>query len=328
MKKTWATGWRWLDPRTGLAGWVGLPRPCSSPLDDGPKTSVGKVTEIATQYPDLPFAYFDSVILPRHDLRKLAKLGPVASQQKNMILTKGALHGVSKSSLQIPNTSTTAIPPAMLHRLSKGIGSREVFALFIGHPTSQCPWSLHDAEILAKEMLSLSKVWGHYLLVEFSQKTPALWKKGILKTLASEPTIQKRVWAWDGQGNDPHMEILSLADRFVITADDPITVSEALTTEKPVYVHAPERCVNGPLKDFHRILRTSGHTRRFRLVHALDRESVSDPYAGIGTWPAWAPFLPSGQGSEVSMVATRIHQMQADRQMEHKRRIREAKSTS
>ncbi|KAI9227941.1 MAG: mitochondrial fission ELM1-domain-containing protein [Piptocephalis tieghemiana] len=259
---------------------------------------------VATQYPDLPFAYFNSVILPHHDLRKLAKLGPTASQQKNMILTKGVLHGVSKGSLQRPSQSSTAIPPALLHRLSQNSrkGSEETFGFFIGHPTPSCRWSTKDAELLASEMLRLSKEWGHRLLVEFSDKTPALWKKGILKVLSSDPGIQKNIWVWDGRGKDPHLEILSLADRFVVTADDPTTLSEALTMAKPTYIFAPERCSNGPIKDFHRFLRASGNARRFRLVNALDRESVTDPYAGIGTWPAWSPFLPlSNKNPELLM---------------------------
>lgn len=102
------------------------------------------VITVATQYPDLPFAYFNSVILPHHDLRKLgrlshggweewkplnlrippliplitAKLGPTASQQKNMILTKvgeGAAQGKAEMGMiYLARISLLILPDPML----------------------------------------------------------------------------------------------------------------------------------------------------------------------------------------------------------------------
>ena len=69
---------------------------------------------------------------------------------------------------------------------------------------------------------------------------------------------------WDGQGENPYLGFLALADAFVVTEDSVSMISEAASTGKPVYVAALE-----------------GGGRRFRLFHHNFRAAgITRPFDG------------------------------------------------
>ena len=64
-----------------------------------------------------------------------------------------------------------------------------------------------------------------------SRRTGAEVEAELRKALADTPS-----YIWDGQGENPYLAVLALADSLITTADSVNMVSEACFTGKPVHV--------------------------------------------------------------------------------------------
>tara|TARA_Y100001968_G_scaffold248872_1_gene233470 strand:- start:1733 stop:2197 length:465 start_codon:yes stop_codon:yes gene_type:complete len=102
-------------------------------------------------------------------------------------------------------------------------------------------------------------------------------------------------WIWNGEGENPYLGLLALADAIVVTADSVSMISEACSTGKPVYIAALE---GGSVKlnRFHRHLSDRGMTRVFDGTlrswtydplrdTELVAEEVADRYATFASTP-------------------------------------------
>jgi len=72
------------------------------------------------------------------------------------------------------------------------------------------------------------------ILITPSRRTPAKLSAAVKSALKEYNT-----WFWNGEGDNPYLEILSHCDRLIITGDSHNMVSEALAAGTPVHVFRP-----------------------------------------------------------------------------------------
>lgn len=106
------------------------------------------------------------------------------------------------------------------------------FAIILGGNSGAVKWSKASAEEFADH---LKKIPSHFsVLVTPSRRTPDLLLEAVRSAISSHQN-----WIWDGEGENPYLQMLAIADQFIVTGDSHNMVSECLTSGSPVYVFRP-----------------------------------------------------------------------------------------
>ncbi|CAH9071623.1 unnamed protein product [Cuscuta epithymum] len=216
---------------------------------------------VQIQHPRSHLNWFDVVITPRHDYYPLTPDGqkqipklirrwitPQNPPEKHVVLTIGALHQIDCSSLQ---------SAASAWHEEIGLLPKPLLVVNIGGPTSHCKYGEDLANELTSSLQNVIPTCGS-VRISFSRRTPKMVADLVVLKLGNHP----KVYIWNGEGPNPHMGHLALADAFVITADSISMLSEACSTGKPVYVIGAERC-RWKFTDFHKSLRERCMVRPF-----------------------------------------------------------------
>jgi mitochondrial fission protein ELM1 len=104
--------------------------------------------------------------------------------------------------------------------------------VLIGGNSRHYTFRTGDAERLARELLTFAAMHRAGLAVSVSPRTGPAAIDVLRHRLDGRP----RVNFWDGNGENPYLGYLGLADAIVVTADSVSMISEACSTGKPVYV--------------------------------------------------------------------------------------------
>ena len=233
----WLPASLWLRPLDAVTSspalappWPDLVISCgriAAPVALAIKVASGGKTRVAhIQNPQMRLDRFDIVIAPRHD----GIAGP------NVVVTVGAIHPVTKASLA---------QAARNWRSAFASLPRPLIGVLIGGSNGR--YRLDEAETvkLANTLASLAQQNHAGVAVTPSRRTGAANEAILRARLSGTPAF-----LWDGQGENPYLGILALADMLVVTEDSVSMTSEALATGKPVYV-----------------ARLPGHSRRQRRFH-------------------------------------------------------------
>lgn len=209
------------------------------------RASGGRSFAIQVQDPKVPLERFDLVIAPRHDGLE----GP------NVISTLGSLHGLTDAKL-------TEAAESFEPRIA-GLPHPRV-AVMLGGDSRVHRMTRRSAESLAAGLAAVARDQGAGLMVTPSRRTGAETQTIVREALAGLPAD-----IWDGNGANPYLGFLALADAFVVTADSVNMVCEAAYTGKPIH-----------------IAEVSGGTAKFRRFHAAMRDAgITRPFAGrLESW--------------------------------------------
>jgi uncharacterized protein len=176
------------------------------------RVSSGKTYTIHIQDPRVAPSLFDALVVPDHD----------PSRGENVITTTGSLNRISDSILAreaLAFTNQIGPLPAPL------------VAVNLGGDTQQYKVDEKMAARISQSLLELLNTTGCGLMISTSRRTgPAL-------LAALEPLAERAdTVIWTGDGPNPYLGFLGLADAIVVTADSINMVSEACSTGKPVYI--------------------------------------------------------------------------------------------
>ena len=254
--------WRWLAPRlipNPLAAigperdsleppWPDLlissGRQAIAPAMAIREASAGGTFTVHIQNPIVDPARFDLVVAPRHD----------RLEAPNVIVTTGGLNRVTEGRL----AAAAARYGPRFEALP-----RPLVAVILGGSNKVYRFTRETARHLGERLARLSQSEGVGLLVTASRRTDPRIVTVLRAALNGCPAE-----IWDGEGENPYLGYLALADAFVVTGDSVNMVCEAATTGKPVYVVALK---GGSAKftRFHQALRDAGVTRPFegKLEH-------------------------------------------------------------
>ncbi|PHU06406.1 Mitochondrial fission protein ELM1 [Capsicum chinense] len=230
------------------------------------------VFTVQIQHPRSRLDRFDLVITPRHDYYPLTSEGqkqipwllrrwitPRTSPERHVVLTVGALHQADSNALKDAaytwHDELVTLP-------------RPLLVVNVGGPTGHCRYGTDLALELTALLLNIVPTCGS-IRVSFSRRTPCKVSDIIREELGNHPKVR----IWNGEGPNPHMGHLALADAFVVTADSVSMLSEACSTGKPVYVIGAERCT-WKFRDFHRSLKNRGVVRPF-----TGKEDISESWS-------------------------------------------------
>lgn len=217
---------------------IGTGRPTTAVLAAIRKASGGKTFTVKIQDPKMVHQAFDLIVTPRHDRCE----GP------NVLHTQGGLHTITPQRLA---DAAQKFAPLLAHL------PRPLIAVMVGGSNKCYTVDVAVAHALADQLIAVAKHYGAGIAVTPSRRTGAEVEAVIRRRLAEIPSL-----VWDGEGDNPYLGFLALADYIVVTADSVNMVSEACFTGKPVYV-AELADGSEKFRRFHKSMRDAGRTRPF-----------------------------------------------------------------
>ena len=171
----------------------------------------GGLTLVHVQDPRTDPRGFDLVVAMPHD----AVTGP------NVLKVETALHDIRPERLA---AAAQAWAPRLAHLPRPYVG------LILGGSTARWEFDLAHGRRLWAGLERLRGELGGALLIVPSRRTPA----PVLQYLQAMTRARRDTWIWSGEGDNPYLAVLALADRLVVTTDSISMLSEALATGHPV----------------------------------------------------------------------------------------------
>lgn len=194
---------------------------------------------VHVQHPRVSPAQFDLVVAPAHD----GLSGP------NVLQITGSLHGVTDAKLE---AAARRFAPA--YRQVR----RPLVAVLIGGSNSV--YTLTDATVerLIEDLKRMADAHGAGLVVTLSRRTGPAAEKRLRDALAG---VAAEIWS--GEGENPYLGYLALADAAVVTCDSVNMISEACATGKPVHIAELPGGGDSKFAAFHAALISAGIARPF-----------------------------------------------------------------
>lgn len=193
---------------------------------------------VQIQNPHYATSAFDLVVTPAHDQLR----------GDNVITTNGALHGVTRIKL---DKAADEFSGALAHL------PRPIIAVLVGGANKV--YRMTPALIMdfCASLRTLAKSSECSFAVTPSRRTGAENTAALHRGLADTPHL-----IWDGEGPNPYLGFLGLADAIIVTSDSVNMISEACAAGKPVYVYD---LPGGSQKfeAFHQTMRDRGAVRAF-----------------------------------------------------------------
>jgi mitochondrial fission protein ELM1 len=208
------------------------------------KASGGRTFTVILKDPRTGPSAADLIWVPEYDRLR----GP------NVVVTLTSPHAVTPDALAAARAHPDPrLAPLRLPRV----------AVVVGGNSRHYRFTAPDVRRLADDLTQLGQS-GASLMITASRRTPPELG-GELKRLG-----QAHGFFWDGEGQNPYVAMLALADAVVVTADSANMVSEAAATGAPLFVFEPD----GP------------RTKLSALIDGLKRHGAVKPFAGrLEAWP-------------------------------------------
>ncbi len=202
------------------------------------RASAGQAFAVHIQAPPVDYRRFDLVVVPKHD----------SLEGEGVFTTMAAIHRVT------PEGLTQAAQRFAADYVDL---PRPLVAVLIGGSNRRHRLTPTLAVRLGDDLARLCREQGAGLLITPSRRTGAENLAALRAPLSDLP-----VKIWEGEGENPYLGYLALADAIVVTSDSVSMASEACSTGKPVYV-IPLEGRSRRLEAFHESLRLAGMTRPF-----------------------------------------------------------------
>lgn len=179
------------------------------------RASGGRVRTVHIQDPKVAARHFDIVVVPAHDRLR----GP------NVLVSRGALHHV-----------TPALLAAARERFAGRLQAlpRPRIAALVGGPNRYFGMPADWLGRLAQELADTAAGLGGSLMLSISRRTPPDAAARLRQRVAAVPHD-----LWLGEGENPYLAYLAMADAILVTGDSASMVSEACATGAPVFVAPP-----------------------------------------------------------------------------------------
>jgi hypothetical protein len=177
------------------------------------RASENKTLTVHIQDPLIGPKHFDLVIVPEHDQLR----------GNNVFVTQGAIHHINAEKL---------IKAAGHFRSLLGSLPYPLISVLVGGKNRHQSFSSACAHDFSNKILMAATNTGGGLAISFSRRTGEDNEDILRKKLAGV-----HAYIWNGQGENPYLGLLALADVIVVTSDSISMISEACSTGKPVYIY-------------------------------------------------------------------------------------------
>ena len=176
------------------------------------RLSGGKTHTIHIQDPRVSPSLFDTLLVPEHDPTR----GP------NVITTTGSLNRINDALLE---REARKLRDQIAHLPGPKV------AVNLGGDTRQYTVDETIAKRVAESLRGLLDSQGCGLMITTSRRTSAQMTVALAPLTHRSDTV-----VWTGDGPNPYLGFLGLADAIIVTSDSINMVSEACSTGKPVYI--------------------------------------------------------------------------------------------
>jgi mitochondrial fission protein ELM1 len=177
------------------------------------KASGGRTVTVHVQDPLTRPSAFDLIVAMAHD--------PVSGP--NVLKAPTALHDVTAEKL-------AAAAQAWRGRLA--VAGQPLVGVVLGGATRRQAFTPLHMQGLIAGLTRLQREAGARLAITPSRRTP----DEVRALLATRFGGDADAWLWEGEGDNPYLGILGLADRLVVTSDSVSMISEALATSAAVEI--------------------------------------------------------------------------------------------
>ncbi|CAH1656627.1 conserved hypothetical protein [Hyphomicrobiales bacterium] len=213
------------------------------------RASRGRTFTVILKDPRTGAGAADLIWVPAHDRLR----GP------NVIATLTSPHRITAERL----AAARSAPPSFLADLPKPRA-----AIVVGGDSRHHRFTPEDIARFAGLLGELAAS-GVSLMVTLSRRTPPALAKAV-----AEIVTRAKGYIWDGQGDNPYIALLALADSVVVTADSANMVAEAAVTGVPILVYEP----------------SGGHRKIKALLEGLTSAGAVRPFAGRLEVGAYLPL--------------------------------------
>jgi mitochondrial fission protein ELM1 len=176
------------------------------------RLSGDRVHTIHIQDPRISPSLFDTLVVPAHDPTR----GP------NVITTTGSLNRINDALL---SQEAAAFAAQVQHLPTPRI------AVNLGGHTRQYAVDAPMAKKIVASLSALADSHGCGLMITPSRRTGAVLMAALSPLATRSDTV-----LWQGNGPNPYLGFLGLADAIIVTADSINMVCEACSTGKPVHL--------------------------------------------------------------------------------------------
>ncbi|MBS7697810.1 MAG: mitochondrial fission ELM1 family protein [Chelatococcus sp.] len=213
------------------------------------RASRGRTFTVILKDPRTGAGAADLIWVPAHD----------SLRGENVIATLTSPHRITTERL----AAVRAAPPRFLADLTEPRA-----AVLVGGDSRHHRFTAEDISRFA-DLLGELAASGVSLMVTLSRRTPPALAEAVTKIVA-----RARGYIWDGQGDNPYIALLALADSVVVTADSANMVAEAAVTGVPILVYEP----------------SGGHRKIKALLEGLTSAGAVRPFAGRLELGAYLPL--------------------------------------
>lgn len=230
------------------------------------RASQGRTFTVILKDPRTGTGAADLIWVPAHDRLR----GP------NVIATLTSPHRITPDRL----AAARAMPPAFLAELP-----RPRAAVLVGGDSRHHRFTAADIARFGTLLGELAAS-GASLMVTLSRRTPPA-----LASAVTAVVTRANGYIWDGQGENPYIPLLALADSVVATADSANMVAEAAATGVPILVFEP----------------SGGHRKIKALLEGLTSAGAVRPFAGRLELEAYLPLNSTVTIADAVVTAFRRH---------------------
>lgn len=170
------------------------------------------VKVVTIQHPRMSLKKFDMVFVGRHD----------GIAGANVVVTRTALHRVTAERLA---AAATLWAPVFAGQ------NRPLVAVLLGGSNGRYRFDAQTGRLFAAQLAAMMQADNVGLMITPSRRTDP----EIVRILR-EVLTPLGAWIWDGTGENPYFGMLGLADAIIVSADSVSMVSEAVATDKPVFL--------------------------------------------------------------------------------------------
>jgi hypothetical protein len=232
------------------------------------RASGGATFAVCVQNPHIAPALFDLVIVPAHD--RVA--GP------NVIVTEGAPNRVTEARL---TEGAARVGPMLAHL------PRPLLTVLIGGRNRRHRFAPEEAAKLGAALTKCARAQSLGLALTVSRRTAPESAAVLKAALGPTPMVFD-----DGSGENPFFGYLALADAILVTGDSVSMISEACTTNKPVYFWPLKERPSPRFLAFYERLEEAGRLRRFDgRIDAWQAKPLNDTAEAVavlaGRLKAW-----------------------------------------